>query len=118
MPYAINLLLLLYLFLCFCHIFLLLSCVLTACLLSVFYTFVFLGSILNFQFEWLLVWLGFFIIIVSNILLLLNKIPIKIFLFFFVVVNIFTFGVNLLSYWAGMNAILRNVFVNPFFGWE
>lgn len=63
-----------------------------------FLCFSFLDSILDFQFGWLLVWFGFFMMILPNLLLLLDKIPITIFLLFFLIVNVLTFGINLLTY--------------------
>ena len=53
-----------------------------------------LNFIFNFNFGWLIVLLGSFVLILPNILLLLNKIPIRIFLGFFFAVNILTFGLN------------------------
>lgn len=55
-----------------------------------------LNFIFNFNFGWLVVLLGSFVLILPNILLLLNKIPIRIFLGFFFAVNILTFGLNFL----------------------
>lgn len=55
-----------------------------------------LDFIFNFNFGWLVVLLGSFVLILPNILLLLNKIPIRIFLGFFFAVNILTFGLNFL----------------------
>lgn len=53
-----------------------------------------LDSIFKFQFGLLAVLFGPFVLILPNILLLLNKIPIRIFLGFFFAVNILTFGLN------------------------
>lgn len=55
-----------------------------------------LDSIFKFQFGLLVVLFGPFVLILPNILLLLNKIPIRIFLGFFFAVNILTFGLNFL----------------------
>lgn len=55
-----------------------------------------LDSIFKFQFDLLVVLFGPFVLILPNILLLLNKIPIRIFLGFFFAVNILTFGLNFL----------------------
>lgn len=55
-----------------------------------------LDFIFNFNFGWLVVLLGSLVLILPNILLLLNKIPIRIFLGFFFAVNILTFGLNFL----------------------
>lgn len=63
-----------------------------------FLCFSFLDSILNFQFGWFLVWFGFFMMILPNLLLLLDKIPITMFLLFFLIVNVLTFGINFLTY--------------------
>ena len=63
-----------------------------------FLSFSFLDSILDFQFGWFLVWFGFFIMILPNMLFLLDKIPIIIFLLFFLIVNILAFSINLLTY--------------------
>ena len=67
-------------------------------LIIYFLCFSFLDSILDFQFGWLLVWLGFFMMILPNLLLLLDKIPITMFLLFFLIVNILAFSINLLTY--------------------
>ena len=67
-------------------------------LIIYFLCFSFLDSILDFQFGWFLVWFGFFIMILPNMLLLLDKIPITMFLLFFLIVNILAFSINLLTY--------------------
>lgn len=71
-------------------------------LVASFLGFPLLDSIFKFHFGfgWLLIGFGYFVLILPNILLLLNKIPIRIFLRFFFAVNILTFGFNLLTYVA------------------
>ena len=66
-------------------------------LIIYFLCFSFLDSILDFQFG-CLVWFGFFMMILPNLLLLLDKIPITMFLLFFLIVNILAFSINLLTY--------------------
>ena len=69
-----------------------------SCLIVYFLCFSFLDSVLDFQFGWLLVWFGFFVMILPNILFLADKIPIRIFLSFSLVVNALSFGINFLTY--------------------
>ncbi len=56
------------------------------------------GKILDFQWGWLLVIFGNLIMIVPNILLLCEKIPLNIFVWNAILINFITFGVNILTY--------------------
>ena len=60
----------------------------------------YISPFLDFGFEWgwFLVWFGWVLIILPSILLVFEKIPLNIFICNVILINLITFGVNILTY--------------------